>query len=83
MSFHDSTVIKKWGNSNGIILTKRMMEEANLAVNDPLEIEIVDNQIILRKAFKHKSFEERLAEYEGKIAACNYDWGEPRGRELL
>ena len=31
----------------------------------------------------HKSFEERLDEYGGKIAACDFDWGEALGRELL
>ena len=31
----------------------------------------------------HKSFEERLAEYNGEISVCDFDWGEPMGRELL
>ncbi len=31
----------------------------------------------------HKSFEERLAEYNGEIAVCDFDWGEPVGREML
>lgn len=26
--------------------------------------------------FKHKSFEERLNEYNGKITVCDFDWGE-------
>ncbi len=33
--------------------------------------------------FIHKTFEERLAEYGGEISICDFDWGEPVGRELL
>ncbi|MBR5368004.1 MAG: hypothetical protein IK138_01845 [Lachnospiraceae bacterium] len=33
--------------------------------------------------FCHKSFEERVAEYDNVITTLNYDWGEPAGRELL
>ena len=29
----------------------------------------------------HKTFEERLEEYGGKIDVCDFDWGEPVGRE--
>lgn len=35
------------------------------------------------KAFKHRSFEERLKEYDGKITVGSYDWGNPKGREML
>ena len=28
-----------------------------------------------------KEFEERLEEYDGKISICDFDWGEPVGRE--
>lgn len=32
--------------------------------------------IALQKTFRHKSFEERLAEYEGEITVCEFDWME-------
>lgn len=31
----------------------------------------------------HRTFEERLAEYDGKISVYDFNWGEPEGRELL
>ena len=31
----------------------------------------------------HKPFEERLAEHNGEISVCGFDWGEPVGREIL
>jgi hypothetical protein len=35
---------------------------------------IMEQSIV--KTFKHRSFEERLAEYNGEISVCDFDWGE-------
>ena len=37
----------------------------------------------LKKQFAHKTFEERLDEYNGEMTICDFDWGEPVGREVL
>ena len=79
----DSAVIKKWGNSQGIILSKHLLDLAKLQINDRLDIEVRENEIVLKKAFRHKPFEERLAEYNGEISVCPFDWGEPQGKEVL
>ena len=45
---------------------------------------IVEKDIEMRQeAFQHKSFEERLAEYNGEIDVYSFDWGEPVGEEML
>lgn len=31
--------------------------------------------------FEHKTFEERMAEYGGRISIASFDWDEPVGRE--
>ena len=44
----------------------------------------MDEQIITQSRkgeFKHKTFEERLAEFNGEITVSVFDWGEPMGRE--
>lgn len=51
--------------------------------SDILQIAVENDTIVLRKAFRHKTFEERVAEYGGEISICDFDWGEPLGRELL
>lgn len=48
-----------------------------------LDLGIKDDTIIFRKQFVRKSFEERLAEYNGEISVCDFDWGDPVGREIL
>ena len=42
-----------------------------------------DQGIVENKILQHKSFEERLAEYNGKISVGDFDWGEPLGKELI
>lgn len=51
--------------------------------SDILQIEVENDAIVLRKVFRHKTFEERVAEYCGELSICDFDWGEPLGRELL
>ena len=46
-------------------------------------MKIDGDRIILKKAFQHKAFKERMSEYNGEISVYNFDWGEPKGRELL
>lgn len=79
----EQTTIRPWGNSQGVRLTKSMLEKANMALSDVLEAEISENVIILRKVPKHRSFKERLAEHDGKITICDFDWGEPVGKEMI
>lgn len=46
-------------------------------------IEIENDSIVSGKPYIHKTFEERLAEYNGEITVFDFDWGEPVGREIL
>ncbi len=63
--------------------SKGYIDKLQLKVSDVLDIEIENDSIVLRKQFTHKTFEERLAEYNGEISVCDFDWGEPVGREIL
>ena len=63
----DQVRVKAWGNSRGLILPKRIINLLDINIDDELNLEIVGNSIVLTKPYKHKSFEERMAEYGGKI----------------
>lgn len=80
---NDQVAIKPWGNSLGIRIPKNILEKLGLHISDILQIEVIDDSIVLKKTFKHKTFEERVAEYNGEISICDYDWGEPVGKEIL
>ncbi len=74
--------VKTWGNSQGIRLSKELLDLAGIKLNDLLNIELLDGNIVLKKAYKHKTLEERAEEYGGKLGPYDdFDWGEPVGRE--
>ena len=79
----EQVTIRPWGNSQGIRIPKTILEEFNVGISDTLQIGIENDSIVLKKIFKHKSFEERVAEYNGEISVCDFDWGEPVGKEML
>ena len=65
----------KWGNGQGIRIPK---------LNDTLSMEVRGEQIIIEKVkFKHRSLEERARAYGRKLGPyTEFDWGEPKGREV-
>ena len=78
-----TTQVKTWGNSQGIRFSKELLDGLGIHINDVLNISIIDNSIVLTKTFKHKTLEERAAEYEGKLGPYEeINWGEPTGREV-
>jgi antitoxin MazE len=79
----DQVVIRSWGNSQGIRIPKAILKKMDINVSDTLQIEVENDAIVLKKAFKHRSFEDRVAEYNGEISICEYDWGKPAGREMF
>ena len=75
--------VKVWGNSQGVRIPKEVLQEAGIALNEFLNITVSDGVIKLEKTFKHKTLEERAAEFNGELGLDGeYDWGEPLGREV-
>ena len=61
-----------------------ILQELDIRVNDTLSMEVRGEQIIIEKVkFKHRSLEERARAYGGKLGPyTEFDWGEPKGREV-
>ncbi|MCQ2508777.1 MAG: AbrB/MazE/SpoVT family DNA-binding domain-containing protein [Dorea sp.] len=77
------TQIKQWGNSQGIRISKDLLNAANISVDDLLDVQVSDGVIMLLKTFRHRTLEERTAEYNGDLKLDGeFDWGEPVGREV-
>ena len=77
------TRIKTWGNSQGVRLSKEVLQAAAISIDDILDIKVSNGMIVLVKPFRHKKLEERVAEFDGKLLLDGeYDWGEPIGREV-
>ena len=75
--------VKSWGNSQGIRITKEVLQEAAISVDDVLDVKVSNGMILLVKPFRHRLLEERAAEYGGKLNLDGeFDWAEPIGREI-
>ncbi len=75
--------VKEWGNSQGVRIPKELLQDAGIVLNEILNISASNGTITLTKTFRHKTLEERAAEYGGKLNLDGeYDWGEPVGREV-
>lgn len=74
--------IKSWGNSQGIRLSKELLDSLGMHLNEYLDVKVQDGNILLSKSFKHKTLEERVYEFEGKLGPYEeVQWGDPTGRE--
>ncbi len=78
----NSRKLSKWGNGVGIRIPKEFLAAANLHTEDEVSISEVNGQIIIEKRFKHKTFAERMAGYNGDYKATEFDWGKPVGNEV-
>jgi antitoxin MazE len=74
--------IQKWGNSQGLRLPKQVLELAEIALGEQVEIAVANRQIMVKKAVRPK-FE--LAELVKRIPKGHrtqeVDWGSPMGKE--
>ena len=56
---------------------------AGSEADDVLDVKVSNGMIMLVKPFRHRTLEERAAEYGGQLHLDGeFDWGEPVGREI-
>ena len=77
------TSIRTGKHTQEIRPPKSNQETAATSLSEKLLATASDNTTIPMKLLKHKPFSERLAEYGNKIIVCNFDWGEPTGKEAV
>ncbi|UQS82823.1 hypothetical protein MOO45_04060 [Bombilactobacillus folatiphilus] len=85
--------IMSWGHSNGVILTKEILQAAGLITGSKVQIETEkrnDHVVVVLNPIKKQSLAEKYANYQGTPDSYEYpkdlkDWEnvKPLGRELL
>jgi antitoxin MazE len=78
------TKIQKWGNSQGLRLAKRVLEDARLAVGDDVDVTARDGVIVIAPARRirgRRSLKELVSRIPKGYKAKETDWSEPVGRE--
>jgi antitoxin MazE len=77
--------IQKWGNSQGLRLTKTLLADARVEVGDEVEIIVKDGVMIVTPAQKIRG-RHCLKDLVADIPECyqtdEVDWGKPVGREV-
>lgn len=90
-TFTTKTVIRRWGNSQGIRLSKEILTQMNLKEDDTIGISICDGKMTVEKINKpkHINLVERLeAFYKRPIdeiyveSTQEVDVGDPKGNEI-
>ena len=84
------TTIVKWGYSQGIRIPKAFLKNIHVSENDPVDITLSGEKIIIKKIIckKHKTTQERLIEFYGAnfdqkcTPQKEIDWGNPIGKEI-
>lgn len=89
--FATQSVIKKWGNTQGIKLSKEILSQMNLKENDTVGISICDEKMTVEKINKpnYLNLTERLEAFYKKPIDEIYvestqevDVGDPKGNEI-
>ena len=74
--------VQKWGNSQGLRLPKQVLDLAEIAVGDEVEITVGDGQILLRKARRPKyDLAGLVARIPKDYKAEEVGFGRPVGKE--
>jgi antitoxin MazE len=79
------TKIQRWGNSQGLRLTKQVLEVAHIAVGDDVDVEAKDGLIVIapvRRVRGKRSLQELVSRIPKGYKAKELDWGEAVGQEV-
>lgn len=78
------TKIQKWGNSQGLRISKQLLESARLAVGDEVDVDVRDGTIVVAPVQqvrgKH-SLEDLVRRIPKDYKPTGEEWGDPVGKE--
>ncbi|MFN5301847.1 MAG: AbrB/MazE/SpoVT family DNA-binding domain-containing protein [Pseudanabaena sp.] len=77
--------VQKWGNSQGIRLSKEVLAEANILVGDTLEILTTKEQIVIKPVRKIRGkydLKDLVSQIPANYKVQEEDWGAPIGLEV-
>ncbi len=75
------TKVQKWGNSQGLRLSKQVLEDARISVGDVVDVTVRDGVIVIAPARRKTSLQELISRIPKGYQAEETDWGKPVGRE--
>jgi antitoxin MazE len=79
------TKIQKWGNSQGLRVSKEVLAQVHIAVGDAVDVNVRENIILIqpvKRARKKYTIEELVAQMPKNYKPDKEIWGRPMGREI-
>ena len=76
--------IQKWGNSQGLRLTRALLQEAQINMGDEVSVSVQRGRIIIESVTRVRrkyDLRELISKMPQEYQAEELDWGEPVGKE--
>jgi antitoxin MazE len=79
------TTVQKWGNSQGLRLSKELLSHAEIEVGDRVEVGVRDGAIVIepvRRVRGRVDLKELVSRIPKNHKPEGTDWGRPVGKEV-
>ncbi len=79
------TKVQKWGNSQGLRLSKDLLCDADIEVGDPVDVVVHDGALVVtpvRRVRGRLDLGQLVREIPADYKPGELDWGPPTGREV-
>ena len=79
------TKVQKWGNSQGLRLSKELLADVRIEVGDPVDVSVQEGSLVVtpaRRVRGGRSLEQLVASVSEDYRPGELDWGPPAGREV-
>ena len=79
------TKVQKWGNSQGLRLSKELLADVHVEVGDPVSVRVQEGSLIVTPAHRVRGgqdLEDRVARVPKDYQPGEHDWGSPAGHEV-
>jgi antitoxin MazE len=80
-----TTRIQKWGNSQGVRISKALMADADLSVGDEVDISVQEGALVITSANRvrgSRDLAKLVREIPTGYRPGEFDWADPVGREV-
>ena len=79
------TKVQKWGNSQGLRLSKELLSNVDLSVGDAVEVAARDGVLVITPARRVRGghdLRQLVKDMPADYKSEDLDWGPPAGREV-
>jgi len=79
------TKVQRWGNSQGLRLSKELLSDADIEVGDAVDVAVRDGALIVtpvRRVRGRLDLGELVRQIPGDYKPGELDWGPPAGQEV-